>query len=208
MQQFFPATRPLFFYLFVFTLRIKSIGELIFLCFAFLFYHSRACLHDIGWRHVHRFYYLRCFYYLCWFYYNRSIVTAGNYVYATKPIFFRKKCSSVDHLSQERRKLLTSGFFNEILNDFSSDRSWFLRNQWHSFSIKRVYFSTFIFQQKYLDISSFLKRHFRTFSSGTGEPFKVLGWNIDRSLEKSILSLWMYFLLAYLKQFFLKMVHT
>ena len=96
---------------FVFILRIKSIGELIFLCFAFLFYHSRACLHDIGWRHVHRFYYLRCFYYLCWFYYNRSIVTARNYVYATKPIFFRKKCSSVDHLSQERRKLLTSGFF-------------------------------------------------------------------------------------------------
>ena len=99
-------------------------------------------------------------------------------------------------------------FFNEILNDFSSDRSWFLRNQWHSFSIKRVYFSTFIFQQKYLDISSFLKRHFRTFSSGTGEPFKVLGWNIDRSLEKSILSLWTSFLLANLKQFFLKMVHT
>ena len=140
---------------------------------------------------------------LLWIYCDNT-----NYNYATKFIFFRKNCWTVDHLSPERRKLLTSVFFNEILNDFSSDRSWFLRNQWHSFSIKRVYFSTFIFQQKYLDISSFLKRHFRTFSSGTGEPFKVLGWNIDRSLEKSILSLWMYFLLAYLKQFFLKMVHT
>ena len=195
MQQFFPATRPLFFYLFVFILRIKSIGELIFLCFAFLFYHSRACLHDIGWRHVHRFYYLRCFYYLCWFYYYRSIVTTRNYVYATK-LFSEKVFKCGPFISRTEEALDFRFFFNEILNDFSSDRSWFLRNQWHSFSIKRVYFSTFIFQQKYLDISSFLKRHFRTFSSGTGEPFKVLGWNIDRSLEKSILSLWTSFLLA------------
>ena len=207
MQQFFPATRPLFFYVFVFTLRIKSIGELIFLCFAFLFYHSRACLHGIGWRHVHRFYYLRCFYYLCWFYYNRSIVTART-TYTQNLSFFGKSVQVWTIYLKNGGSSWLPVFFNEILNDFSSDRSWFLRNQWHSFSIKRVYFSTFIFQQKYLDISSFLKRHFRTFSSGTGEPFKVLGWNIDRSLEKSILPLWMYFLLAYLKQFFLKMVHT
>ena len=99
----------------------------------------------------------------------------------------------LDHLSPERRKLLTSRFFNEILNDFSSDHSWFLRNQWYSFSIKRVYFSTFILQQKYLDFLPLLKRYFRTFWSRTAEPFKVLGWNIDRSLEKSILSLWMSF---------------
>ena len=164
MQQFFPATRPLFFYLFVFILRIKSIGELIFLCFAFLFYHSRACLHDIGWRHVHRFYYLRCFYYLCWFYYIIDLLWQHGTTYTQQNLsFFGKSVQVWTIYLKNGGSSWLPVFFNGILNNLSSDRSCFLRNQWYSLSIKPVYFSTFILQQKYLGFLPLLKRNFRTF---------------------------------------------
>ena len=126
---------------------------------------------------------------LLWIYCDNTELQLRDKIY----LFSEKLLNCGPFISRTEEALDFRFFLNEILNDFSSDRSWFLRNQWYSFSIKRVYFSTFILQQKYLDFLPLLKRYFRTFWSRTAEPFKVLGWNIDRSLEKSILSLWMSF---------------